>query len=243
MIPASETLSALSRALGKCCREAMPVGRWHWQCTVLNGARLSVAASLREGFLSLEASTETSAETSLMLERAIFANATLHNGAKLVLDATSHNLYLHSDIAVLDEPQVLTRLQWAIDGFHDGIRALTSLDADCVSSPGPAEAAAAKQLDHLRGFLRDCSWHLSKRGPDEFAVELESEFAPLALVHIDESGITASVELVRCNHSDGAVPEALAVYLLTVTRETRLVRATKHCGGKGVFALQARLPA
>jgi len=243
MIFASENASAVYRALGKCCQEVAPEGKWQWQCALLNGARLPVAASLREGFLSLECGAEITVGSPSMMKRAISANTCLHNGVKLVLDAASRCLRLHSDIAVLSELQLLARLQWSMDGLHHGTRLLACLCTDCTLSPELTEAAAPEHLHNLEEFIRDSNWQLAKRGPNEFAVELESDSAPPALVRIDERGIAASVELVRCSRPEGAVPDALTIYLLTVTRTTRLVRATRLSGNQDIFALQAGLPA
>jgi hypothetical protein len=243
MSSAAESASVVFRALDKCCQEVKPAGKWQWQCAVLNGARLPIAASLREGFLTLASCAETTVATLSMLEGAISANASLHNGVKLVLDAASRSLHLHSDVAVLDEFQLLSRLHWAMDGFHDGVRAFSSLHSDCTSCPEAAEGAAPGHLDHLQEFMCDSPWKFTERGTHEFAVELESNSAPPAHVRIDKRGIAASVELVRCSRADEAVPEALSIFLLTVTRETRLVRATRHSGNQEIFALQAGLPA
>ncbi len=231
------------RALAKCCQEVTPDGEWAWQCTKLNGARLSIAASLREGFLSLACGAEITADAPFMLNRAISANASLHKGVKIVLDPATRKLYLRSDITVLNELQLMARLPWVLDGFHHGAYTLANLQADCPPSPEVTDAASPEHHDQFQECMRDSSWRLTKRGSDEFAVELESDSAPPALICIDKGGIAASVEMVRCGRSDGAVRDALAIYLLTATRETCLVRAAKHSGDREIFALQATLPA
>ncbi|MGD0910669.1 MAG: hypothetical protein ABR928_02170 [Terracidiphilus sp.] len=239
---AAETASTVSRALGKYCQEVKPVGKWRWQCAMLNGTRLPVAVSLHEGFVSLACDAETTVDGLSMLERAISANALLHNGVKMVLDASSRILRLHSDIAFLEEPQLIARLHWVLDGFHQGVGALAALGADRTHSAEPAAAATSGHLDHFNEATRESSWQFTRRGSDEFAVEIESVSAPPALICIDKSGIAASVELVRCNRADGAVPDALTIFLLTVTREMRLIRATRQSGNQEVFGLQAGLP-
>jgi hypothetical protein len=241
MMLASESAFAVFRALSKCCQEVEPEGKWQWRCALLNGARLSVSTTLCEGFLGLECDSETAAGSAAVVARAISANAFLRNGAKLVLDAASRCLHLHCDIAVLDESQLLARLEWALGGFHQGVGLLSSLHAEIAPAPEPAEAATCGCLD-LQELMCDSSWQFTERGPGKFAVELESDSAPPALVCVDERGISASVELVRCSRGDEVIADALAFYLLTFTGATRLVGATRHCGDQEIFALRAGLP-
>lgn len=240
---ARETASSVYRTLGKYCQEANPDGKWQWQCAMLNGTRLPVAASFREGFLSFSYCAEASVESSSMLGRAIAANAALHRSVKLVFDAARCVLELRSDIAVLDEAQLQARLPWILDGFHHGAPALESIRANCPPSPEPEAAKATEKLEPLPEIMRDSGWPFTERGPGEIAVDLESEAAPPALVRMEQGGITASVELARWDGVDGAVAEALPSYLLSVSRSLRLVRACRlHSGPQLIFAFQVGLP-
>ncbi len=241
MNTASETASITFRALGKCCQEVQPAGKWQWQCALQNGARVPVTASLRDGFLTLACGAGAVQGTSAA-GRAMSANAFLHRGAKLALDAAGRNLHLLTDIVIADEAQLFARLQWAVDGLHHGLHTLASLRADCAPSAEPAAAAPAECLEPVDEVIRESGWQFTKRGAGEFAVDLESSSSPPAMVRIDKSGMTASVELVRCNGANGSVAAALSIYLLTLTRTTRLVRATRHSGSQEIFALQAGLP-
>jgi hypothetical protein len=182
---------------------------------------LAIAASLEEDFLRLSGRPEASRESACSLEHALLNNSRLAGGVKVALSAKEDGLHLASDIVVLDEKQLLDRLRWALDGFHDGLRLLKS-----PASRFESAATKARVFETGLGqLLREVSWPSAKRGPNEYTAELDADSAPPAIIRMNESGVVLSAELVRAGAAAKQGQRALAVFLLTATGALRLVRA------------------
>lgn len=237
---ANESAATAFRVLNKCSNELEPVGPWRWNCVVENGARLPISASLEEGFLQLACRPETMHRSAAALERALLKNNTLGGGVRLALNSSSSGLHLRSEIAVLEEEQLLDRFESALEGFHHGVELLKSLDSDSRGERKRAHHAAA--AINLGALLHESSWSCKERGPDEFSAELGAESAPPARIRTTENGLDLSVELIRSNAAE-ASRQALAVFLLTVSSALRLARAYAAADGQHSFGFQVCLPA
>jgi hypothetical protein len=235
----NEPAAIAMRVLDKCTAELEPTGPWRWRCVVQNGARLPLTAALEEGFLQLAGYPVTLRERSLTLERALLANGRLTGNVKFALNAASRDLHMRAEIVLLEEEQMIQRLQWALAAFHDGYGGLTSL-----ASPDNAVTGTASAADlGLRELLREASWSCTERGPNDFSADLDADTAP-ARIKMNAHGVVFSVELVRSNTVAEVTRKALAVFLLTASGALRLVRAhAAEVEGRRSFGLQVCLPA
>lgn len=120
MIVENEFAATTYRVLNKFACEMAPSGAWSWHCVVKNGTRLPLSASFDEGFLQLACRTEAIRKTTLVLDDAILCNKSMAGGVKLTLDPATNFLHLRADIVVLGELQLRNRLEWALEGFHEG---------------------------------------------------------------------------------------------------------------------------
>jgi hypothetical protein len=158
------------------------------------------------------------------LERALLGNETLTGGVRLALDGTSGALYLHTDILLLDETQLLDRIHWALDGFHHGAHFLKSLDPDSRSRRAEMRHATASGVN-LAELLRETRWTTAERGQNDYSAELDAASAPPATIRLTENGVVVNVELVRSEATAETTRQALAVFLLTTSSVLRMVRA------------------
>ena len=218
---ANEQAATALRVLNKCCDRLEPDGAWRWRCTVQNGARLPIAASLQEGFLHLAWRPEAARNHACAPQQALLGNSTLTGGVKLALHGASRGLHLAADILILEEKQLMDRLLLAIDGFHRG-QGLLNPPASRVRFPA---ARLAAPQPGLAALLRELSWPSAERAPNEFSAELDATSAPPAAIRMTQSGVRLSVELVRCNAPAEISRRALAIFLLTATGALRMVRA------------------
>jgi hypothetical protein len=256
----NEAAANAFRVLDKCCAELEPAGPWRWRCLVQNGVRLPLSASLEEGFLQLAGRPVTMRKCPRALEQALLENGTLAGGVKFALDAQSRVLHLRTDIVLVDETQLLDRMQWALDGFHHGYRWLKSSDfyagdgasAAPVSMPDVVAASTPALLDgpalpeetgaSLGERLRETSWACTERSPGDFSAELAADSAPPARIRMSERGLVFSVELARFAAAE-ASRRALAVFLLTASGALRMVRAhAAEADEQWSFGLQVFLP-
>lgn len=170
-------------------------------------------------------------------------NSTLSGGVKLALNSTSSGLHLRTEIAVLEEKQLLDRLEWALEGFHHGVGLLKSLDSDSRGERKPARDAADSGIN-LGELLRESSWSCAERGANNFSAKLGAESAPPARIRMTENGLDLSVELVRSNAAAEVSRQALAVFLLTIGSALRLARGyATVADGQHSFGFQVSLPA
>jgi hypothetical protein len=240
MMLAKETAATAYRVLNKCASEIESSGSWSWQCVIENGARLSFAASFDEGFLQLACQPQAIRETALSLEDAMLCNKTLAGGVKLALNPSSRGLHLRTDIVVLYEKQLIDRMEWALEGFHDGNRQLESPHAhnESVSS----QAARDSDVD-LAELLRESSWPCAERGANDFSSKLDAGAAPPASIRMIGSTLEFRVELLRCNASEDITRQALALYLLTANSSLRMARAcAAHADGQISYGFHVSLP-
>ena len=236
---ANESAEIASRVLHKCCDEVVPTGPWRWLCALQNGARFPVAATYGEGFLHLACQLGEMQESACTPEDALIGNILLDGGVKFALDEASSCLRLQTDIAVLDEKQLLDRFWWALDGFHDGRRLLKSP----ASRPNFEIEEPADSGADLRELLRETSWTVTERGPNESSVELDKASAAKANIRMSKRGTVLNLELIRMNALAETASRALAVFLLTASGGLRLVRAygAMSCEEK-TFGMQVCLP-
>jgi hypothetical protein len=240
MMLANETAATAYRVLNKCACEMESSGPWSWQCVVENGARLPLSASFDEGFLQLVCRPKAIHKTALALEDAMLRNKSLVGGVKLALNPAGRGLHLRTDIVVLNEMQLRDRMEWALDGFHDGTRLLESPDAHGGSTRSQATHVSEAALADL---LRECSWPCAARGANDFSAELDASAAPPASIRMNENGLEFSVELLRCDAAAEFTRQALALYLLTVSSSLRMARAyTSHAGEQMSFGFLVSLP-
>lgn len=236
-----EEVAAAFRVLNKCSAGLHSAGPWRWQCLVQNGSRLPLTASLEEGFLQLAGCPEAHRRPVRALENALRGNATLAGGVKFALDAASRGLHLRTDIVLLDEKQLLDRVRWALDGFHQGYNRLKSLDSGGQGAEARAAGPSAVRLGEL---LRESGWSCTERGANEFCADLSADPAPPARITAHDEGVVLSVDLVRCLPSAEAARKALSIFLLTASYSLRLACA---CAGEEEgqprFGFQVRLPA
>jgi hypothetical protein len=240
MMLANETAATAYRVLNKCACEMESSGPWSWQCVVENGARLPLSASFDEGFMQLVCRPDSIHKTALALEDAMLHNKTLAGGVKLALSPADRGLHLRTDIVVLNEMQLRDRMEWALDGFHDGTRLLESPDAHggCPRSQAAHVSDAA-----LADLLRESAWPCAERGANEFSAELDASAAPPARIRMNGSGLEMSVELLRCDAAAEITRQALALYLLSVSGSLRMARAfASHAGGQISFGFLVSLP-
>ena len=230
---ANETAEMTSRVLNKCSDGVKPIGPWRWLCAVQNGARLE------DGFLHLACLTEESRNGACGLEEALRGNSALAGGVKLALDNANNSLHLRTDIAVLEEKQLHDRFWWALDGFHDGCRLLESP----ASHLNHAFFESTDSETNLGELLRETSWPSTERGPNEFTVELDRDFAAKARIRASKTGVELSVEFVRANAPAEVTRRALAMFLLSASGALRLVRAhSAELEGGSSFGMQVGLP-
>ena len=218
---ANEQAATALCVLNKCCDALEPDGAWRWRCAIQNGARLPISASLQEDFLHLECRPEAGRKDACTTEQALLGNRTLTGGVKLALNGAGRGLRLVTDILILEEKQLMNRLQLAIDGFHLAQRLLkwpaSHLNFQAAQPVPPP-------ID-LGSMLRELSWPSAERGPNEFSAELDANSAPPAAIRGTKSGVRLSVELVRSNAPAEVTRRALAVFLLTATSALRMARA------------------
>ena len=237
---ASETATTAFRVLHKYSDELEAEGPWKWRCVVRNGTRLRIAAALKEGFLELSCFPSTTRRSADDLERALMGNRKLTGGVRVALNGCSNGLHLRTDIVVLEEKQLLERLDSALHGFRDG---------NCLlkpsSSRNDAPVAQASFCDvSLGDVLRESSWLCTERSQNDFSVVLAAESAPPASIRIAAGNLVVNVELVRCDATARVIRHAMSVFLLTTSSAIRLagayaVEADEHVS----FGLQVILPA
>jgi hypothetical protein len=240
MTIANQTAATAYRVLNKFTCEREPSGPWSWQCIVQNGARLPLAASFDEGFLQLACRPESIRETTLALEDAMLCNNSLAGGVKLALHSSGSGLHLRTDIVVLDERQLHDRLEWALEGFHEGTRLLKSPDLRNNLQDSQSDPVSVVALDDL---LRETSWPCVERGPNDFSADLDANAAPSASIRMRGNCLVLSVELLRGNASEDITRRALAVYILTASSSLRMVRAyAKRADGQISYGFHVSLP-
>jgi hypothetical protein len=239
---ANDAAASAFRVLDKYADKLETVGPWRWSCVVRNGALLPIAASLDEGFLQLACRPETIRESASVLERALMGNNTLPGGVRMALNSSSRGLHLRTDIAVLEEQQLLDRFKSALEGFHHGVGLMKSLDGDSRGVRGEARLVAASSIN-LGELLCESSWSCAERGANDFSAQLAADSAPPARIRMTENGLDLSVELIRANAAE-VCRHALAVFLLTISSALRLARAyAAAADGQHSFGFQVNLPA
>ncbi|MGD0736457.1 MAG: hypothetical protein ABR976_14985 [Terracidiphilus sp.] len=237
---ANESAAIVSRVLNKCCEDLTPDGAWRWRGAVQNGTRLPIAASLEEGFLHFACRPGGIRKCACSLEHALLGNTTLAGGVKLALGKASTELQLTTDIVILEEKQLLDRFQWALCGFHHGLRLLKSP----ASHFDQAIAQTIESGADLRELLREIAWPMTERGPNDFSAALDANSAPPARIRMSDCGVLLSVELARSDTTSKTSRLALALFLLTATSALRLVRAyAEEMDGRFAFGVQVNLPA
>jgi hypothetical protein len=240
MMLANETAATAYRVLNKCACEMESSDPWSWQCVVENGARLPLAASFDEGFLQLVCRPDAMHKTALALEDAMLRNKSLAGGVRLALCSAGCGLHLRTDLVVLDENQLRDRMEWALEGFHDGTRLLESPDAH---NEGSSLQAAPVSDAALADLLRECSWPCAERGANDFSAELDASAAPPARIRMNGSNLELSVELLRCDAAAEITRQALTLYLLTASSSLRMARAyAAHADGQISFGFLVSLP-
>jgi hypothetical protein len=240
MIVENEFAATTYRVLNKFACEMEPSGSWNWKCVVKNGTQLPLAASFDDGFLHLACRPDAMHKTSLAFENALLCNKTLAGGVKFALDPARGSLHLRTDIVVLDEMQLLDRLEWALEGFHDGNRLMKSLDSR-IDHQFP-QAAAVSDFD-LANTLRETSWHCTEKGANDFSADLDASGAPPASIRLIGNSLDLSVELLRCNAAADITRQALVTFLLTASCNLRMVRAiAAHADEHICFGFHVSLP-
>jgi hypothetical protein len=235
---ANENAATAYRVLNKCAQEMEPAGPWRWQCVMQNGTRMNIAAAMEDGFLQLVCCPDATRKTSLALEDAMQCNKKLAGGVKLAMNSLISGIHLRTDIVIVEEQQLIERLEWALEGFHEGNRLL--LASDFPDEQATPQTAANADIDEL---LRESSWHCTKRGPNHYSVELDAQAAPPAGIWINGSNLELSVELLRCGAPADASRHALALFLLTTTSALRMVRAyAARAEDRESIGLQVSLP-
>jgi len=240
MIAENEFAATTYRVLNKFAHEMTPSGTWNWKCVVKNGTKLPLAASFDEGFLQLACRSDAICKTTLALEDAMLCNKMLAGGVKLALDPSSRSLHLRSDIVVLDELQLRDRLEWALQGFHDGNRLLKSPASH--KDHRISQSAPVPDAD-LADLLRDISWSCAEREQNDFSADLDASGAPPASIRMNGNSLVLSVELLRCNATADIARQALAIYLLTASCSLRMIRAyAEHTDDQICFGFHVSLP-
>jgi hypothetical protein len=235
---ANESAATAYRVLNKCAQEMEPAGSWRWQCVMQNGTRMNIAAAMEDGFLQLVCHPDAIRKSALALEDAMLCNKTLAGGVKLAMNSSNSGFYLRADIVIIEEQQLHDRLKWALEGFHDGNRLL--LFSDVLNELVRPQTAPDADLDEL---LRESQWSCTKRGPNNYSVELDAQAAPPAGIRINGSNLELGVELLRCGAPASASRHALALFLLTATSALRMVRAyAARAEDQECFGLQVSLP-
>ena len=235
---ANESAATAYRVLNKCAQEMVTAGPWRWQCVMQNGTRMNIAAAMEDGFLQLISRPEEIHKTALAIEDAMLCNKTLAGGVKLAMNSSTSGFHLRTDIVIVDERQLLDRLEWALEGFHEGNRLL--LSTDIPNESAKPQTAPDTDLDEL---LRESPWSCTKRGPNNYSVELNAQAAPPAGILISGSNLELSVELLRCGAPADASRRALALFLLTATSALRMVRAyAARAENQESYGLQVSLP-
>ena len=119
--------------------------------------------------------------------------------------------------------------------------------AGCCSLPDshldslPAEISGSG--DGLGDLLRESSWVLTERGPNEFTAELDHGSAVKARIRLTKTGVVSGVELLRANAIAEMNRRALALFLLRATGTLRFVRAyALESNGEWSFGMQVCLP-
>jgi hypothetical protein len=233
----NESAATAYRVLNKCAQEMESAGAWRLRCAMQNGMRLNIAAAMEEGFLQLVCHPDAIRKSALALEDAMLCNKTLAGGVKLAMNSSNSGFHLRTDIVIAEERQLLDRLEWALEGFHDGNRLL--LSSEVLDKPTRPQTAPDADLDER---LRESSWLCTKRGPNNYSVELDAQAAPPAVIRINESNLDLSVELLRCGAPSDASRHALALFLLTATSALRMVRAyAAQAEDQECFGLQVSL--
>jgi hypothetical protein len=235
---ANENAATAYRVLNKCAQEMEPAGPWRWRCVMQNGTRMNIAAAMEDGFLQLICRPDAIRKATLALEDAMLCNQTLAGGVKLAMNSSNSGFHLRTDIVIAEERQLLDRLEWAMEGFHDGNRLL--LSSDLLNEHARPQTAPDADLDER---LRESPWSCTKRGPNNYSVELDAQAAPPAGIRINGSNLELSVELLRCGSPASASRHALALFLLTATSALRMVRAyAARAEDQESFGLQVSLP-
>jgi hypothetical protein len=217
---ANESAATAYRVLNKCAQEMEPAGPWRWRCVMQNGTRMNIAAAMEDGFLQLICLPDAIRKATLAIEDAVLCNKSLAGGVKLAMNSSTTGLHLRTDIVIVEERQLIERLEWALEGFHEGNLLLHS--TDFLDEQAKPQIAADADLDEL---LRESPWSCTKRGPNNYSVELDAQAAPPAGIRINGSNLELSVELLRCGAPADASRHALALFLLTATSALRMVRA------------------
>jgi hypothetical protein len=235
---ANESAATAYRVLNKCAQEMEPAGPWRWRCVMQNGTRLNIDAAMEDGFLQLVYRPDAIRKAALALEDAMLCNKTLAGGVKLAMNSSTSGFHLRTDIVIVEEQQLHDRLEWALEGFHEGNRLL--LSSEVLDEPTSLQTAPDADLDER---LRESSWSCTKRGPNNYSVELDAQAAPPAGIRINGSNLELSVELLRCGAPANASRQALALFLLTATSVLRLVRAyAAQTEDQESYGLQVSLP-
>ena len=172
---ANESAATAYRVLNKCAQEMESAGPWRWRCVMQNGTRMNIAAAMEDGFLQLICLPDAIRKATLAIEDAVLCNKSLAGGVKLAMNSSTTGLHLRTDIVIIEEQQLRERLEWSLEGFHDGNRLL--LSSDLLNERERPQTALDAYLDEL---LRESSWSCAKRGPNNYAVDLDAQAAPPA---------------------------------------------------------------
>jgi hypothetical protein len=239
MTLARQTAAVVVRCLDRCFAEVKPGGPWRWQCTAQNGASHRVIASMGEGFLHLACNLEPDRKEPDLFNQALLANSTLPGGVGLALGRRS-GLQLRSDLAILDESQLIDRIQWALNALRDGLHVFPSRHPE---TSGFARQGALSPDPGFAERLLLSGWTCAERGPREFSAQLDAVGAPPAMVRAADDGVVFSVDLVRLEDAAQPAHQALAIFLLTTCGKLRLVRAyATRTDSRQIFGLEVNLP-
>ncbi len=228
--------AAALAGLNECFAEVEEVAPWRWQCTTRDESRLPISVLFSDGFIRLVVAPDMMPGVGQAIDRALSINASLVGGVISAIGPGVEQLKFYTDIAVVTEPQVRARLAWAARGFRSAADGFT-FD---IQNRQAGEAASPSEFSEL---LRKTSWDFAECAIGEWSIALDAEAAPPAKVRIRESGIFATVELVRVNATAMTTGQALALFLLTAGWTLRFVRIrASDLEMQRAFAFEVGLP-
>jgi hypothetical protein len=226
---AQVSAAMVEQALGA-CSEVRPEGAWRWSGSGQNGRRRRFTASFAEGFLHLLGEAAPLREAG-QLQRALAAGG--RGPVKPTLNRERSALVPRADLLAADAGQLRQRLLWALDGLQHAGEAPAAATADSTAADGGLSEA-----------LREAAWPATEVSGGGYVFDLGLAAAPPARLTAHGGEQAISVELARGAAPGEIASRALAVYLLSASRELRLVRAyAATAGGQWSCGFQAPLAA
>ena len=224
----------IAMTLEKCAASINQSRHGRWELELVNGKFVSAAATLLDGWLSIDAPVSDRIDRA-DLWRLLTLNASLVGPSKFVLMPDRRSVHVRSDISIAEEDDEFevdgvsnpaTRVQEACVGiksalahFHDEKR------SDKHKSKRSSDNQEAAKPEHLRRVCEDTDWKFTERSTGKFVIDLEAQGGFFqAIVEQRSRGAHVSAGIARWDALAESSRHALAVLLLRAGALVRMAR-------------------